>query len=85
MLPIRFARFVVSALATAALLGALACGQSGPAQKIQLEAKRNAELDELSQQAGNPGIEPIHDLEASGGHKDSFQAYTAWLQSGDEK
>jgi hypothetical protein len=48
-------------------------------------AKRNAELDELSQQAGNPGIEPIHNLEASGGHKDSFQAYTTWLQSGDEQ
>ena len=85
MFSVRFARYVVSALTMSALLGALACSRSGPDQKIHQMAKSNAELDELSQQAGNPGIEPIHNLEASGGHKDSFQAYTTWLQSGDEQ
>jgi hypothetical protein len=83
MSSISFARYVVGAMTMAGLLGALACRPSGPDQAVQHMAQRNAELDQLGQQTGNPGLTPVGDLKATGGHANSFQAYSAWLRSAD--
>jgi hypothetical protein len=80
---IQFARCFVGPLTMAALLGGLACSRSGPDQVAQHMAQRNAELDQLAQQAGNPGLKPVGDLQARGGHAGTFQAYSAWLRSAD--
>ena len=62
---IGFSLYVVGALAAAMLL---ACKQTGPADVARQMARRTAELDRLSWQAGNPGLPPVRILIPVGGH-----------------
>jgi len=51
--------WVLSTLAVTLLLGAAACKPAGEAEVIKKMALRNAELDQLDLQAGNPGLPPV--------------------------
>lgn len=65
MIAIRFSRFVVGAIAVAMLL---ACKPTGQAEVERRMARRIAELDRLSGQAGTAGLPPVRILFPVGGH-----------------
>lgn len=65
MLSIRFSLYLVGAMAVAALP---ACRHSGQEEVGLQIARKNAELDRLSWQAGNAGLPPARILSPVGGH-----------------
>jgi len=65
MIAIRFSRHLVGAIAVATLL---ACRQTGQAEASRQMARRAAELDRLSRQAGTAGLPPVRILIPVGGH-----------------
>lgn len=87
MISTRFSRCLAGAITLTALLGALACGHTGPDLEVSRMTQRKAELDLLGLQAGNARL-PLVGISGPADQDEprmTTLSYEAWLHSADRE